>query len=90
MAFAEINVANLPTSVAHLPRAAWRAGRLVPGRRLVPEETAIAFTYNRSSHAVMMATPADFEDFAVGLNLTEGIMLDVEDISDFEIVSSEC
>jgi len=38
----------------------------------------------------MMVTPADFEDFAVGLNLTEGIMLDVEDISDFETVSSEC
>jgi hypothetical protein len=32
MAFAEINMANLPTSVARLPRTAWRAGRLVPGR----------------------------------------------------------
>ncbi|MEA3135643.1 MAG: FdhD protein, partial [Gammaproteobacteria bacterium] len=58
MAFDEINVANLPTSVARLPRAAWQAGRLIPGRRHVPEETAIAFTYNGSSHAVMMATPA--------------------------------
>jgi FdhD protein len=89
MDFAEINVANLPASVARLPRTACRAGRLVPGRRLVPEETAIAFTYNRSSHAVMMATLADFEDFAVGLSLTEGIIHDVDDISDLEIVNGE-
>jgi FdhD protein len=81
--------ANLPTSVARLPRTAWRTGRSSPGRRPVPEETAIAFTYNRSSHAVMMATPADFADFAVGLSLTEEIIHDVEDIADLEIVSSE-
>jgi FdhD protein len=89
MAFAEINVPNLPTSVARLPRTASRAGHLVPGQRLVPEETAIAFTYNGSSHAVMMATPADLDDFAAGLSLTEGIVQAVEDISELEVVSSE-
>jgi FdhD protein len=89
VALAEIDISNLPTPVARLPRTASRAGRLLPGRRLVPEETAVAFTYNRCSHAVMMATPADFEDFAVGLSLTEGIIDNVEDVSDFEIVSSE-
>lgn len=89
MAFAEINVPNPPTSVALLSRTASRAGHLVPGQRLVPEETAIAFTYNGSSHAVMMATPADLEDFAVGLSLTEGIVQAVEDISELEVVSSE-
>jgi FdhD protein len=89
MAFAEIDVPNLPTAVACLPRTAARAGHLVGGERLVPEETAIAFTYNGSSHAVMMATPADLEAFAVGLSLTEGIVEEVEDISDLEVVSSE-
>jgi FdhD protein len=89
MAFAEINVPNLPTSVARLPRTASRAGHLVLGQRLIPEETAVAFVYNGSSHAVMMATPADLEDFAVGLSVTEGIIEAVEDISDLEVVSSE-
>jgi FdhD protein len=89
MTVAEINVQNLPTSVARLPRTASRAGHLVPGQRLVPEETAIAFTYNGSSHAVMMATPANLEDFAAGLSLTEGIVQAVEDISDLEVVSRE-
>jgi formate dehydrogenase assembly factor FdhD len=65
MALAEIiNVPNLPTSVVRLPRTASRAGQLVLGQRLVAEETAVAFVYNGSSHAVMMATPSDLEDFA--------------------------
>jgi FdhD protein len=89
MTFIEIDVPSFPNSVASLPRIASRDGRLVSGQRLIPEETAVAFTYNRSTHAVMMATPADLEDFAVGLSLTEGIVEAADDISDLEVVSSE-
>jgi FdhD protein len=89
MASAETNLPHLPPSVACLPRTAARAGRLVSGQRLVPEETAIAFTFNGSSHAVMMGTPADLEDFAVGLSLTEGIVQAAEDISEIAVISSE-
>ena len=89
VACVEFNRPNLPSSVARLPRTASRAGRLVAGERLIPEETAVAFTYNGSSHAVMMATPADLEDFAVGLSLTEGIIQSAEDISDLDVVNDE-
>src|SRR5258705_7286245 len=88
MALAEVDIPNLPTPVARRPRIAWRAGHSEPGQRLVPEETAIAFTYNRCSHAVMMATPADLEDFATGLSLTEGIIQSAEDISELVVASS--
>jgi FdhD protein len=72
--------------VAHVPRTAWRRGLSTEGERAVPEETAVSFTYNRSSHAVMMATPADLEDFAVGFSLTEGIIERPAEIEEIEIV----
>ena len=89
MTFAYLHTQDLPTAVAHLPRTASRAGSLISGARQVPEETAVAFCYNGSCHAVMMATPADLEDFAVGLSLTEEIIGCAEDISDVQIVSGE-
>jgi FdhD protein len=89
MSCAEIDPPQLPTPVARLARTAVRAGHMVQDQRLIPEETAIVFTYNGTSHAVMMGTPADLEDFAVGLSLTEGIVRTAEDISDLDVVCSE-
>ena len=68
--------------------AAWR-GSWVESERELPEETAVALTYNRVTHAVMMATPADFHDFAVGFSLSEGIVGHPSDIEDFSVVPAE-
>jgi FdhD protein len=57
--------------------------------RVIPEETPVAFTYGGSTHAVMMATPADLDDFAVGFALTEGLIDRLEDAGEIETVVSD-
>lgn len=65
-------------------RRAFRAGAIEPGRRELAEEVAVALVYNGVAHAVLMTTPADLEDLAVGFTLTEGIASPAE-IEEVEI-----
>lgn len=71
-----------------LPRLAFGSGALsVEGSRLLPEEVAVALSFNGSTQAVMMATPADLTDFAYGFALTEGLARP-EEISEVEVVET--
>src|SRR3569623_1068210 len=72
--------------VQAIDRESWRDGVASEGVRLIPEETPLALTYNGGTYAVMMGTPQNLEDFAVGLSLDEGIIKSVDDIKSLELV----
>jgi len=52
----------------------------------IAAEVPVALTYNRVSHVVMMATPVDLEDFAVGFSITEGLIGGLEDLKAIRVV----
>jgi len=62
-------------------------------RSVVPDtildEVPVALVYNGLSHAVMMATPADLEEFALGFSLSEGILASASQCYGIE-VEPEC
>jgi FdhD protein len=60
--------------------------RVMATARALPEEEAVAIVCNGATQAVMMATPQDLQDFAVGFALTEGYVAGVDEIEGFEAV----
>jgi FdhD protein len=79
---------RLPPPVLTVACAAWRRGEMSAAVRAVPEETAIAFTFNGTTHAVMMATPADLEDFGAGFAFTEGLIESQSEIESLDVVGT--
>jgi FdhD protein len=67
----------------------WRRQGATDGKRIIPEETAVAFTYDGGSYAVMMATPLNLEDFALGFSFTEGLVASPADIRHLEVIEHD-
>lgn len=66
-----------------------RDGSAIDRIDVLAEETAVALVYNGISHAVMMASPADLEEFALGFSVSEGIADGKEDVGLIEPVAVE-
>jgi FdhD protein len=79
---------KLPPPALTVTCAAWRRGEISASARTIPEETAVAFTFNGTTHAVMMATPADLEDFGAGFAFTEGLIERQDEIENLEVIGT--
>ena len=66
-----------------------RDGERQSSLECVAEEVPVAMVYNGISHAVMLATPADLEDFGLGFSLSEGIVRRRAEVLDIEVAGHE-
>jgi FdhD protein len=80
-----LNLGQLPPSQ---PRAFVRHDGATASRETAPvaEEVPVAFVYGGKPHVVMMCTPADLEDLAVGFTLSEEVVDRAADIGRIEVV----
>lgn len=76
-------------STTGAPPQCERTVKVTNGKWRVPEETPVAFVYNRRNYAVMLATPSDMEDFAAGFSLTERVVDKADEISSVDVHQSE-
>jgi FdhD protein len=63
-----------PSVSETLPSCRWKRGSVNYAHENIASETAVALVYNGRPYVVMMATPADLEDFALGFSLSEAIV----------------
>ncbi|WP_337185143.1 formate dehydrogenase accessory sulfurtransferase FdhD [Phenylobacterium sp.] len=74
---------------AAIPRTRWTAAGREAGLRDLPEEAPVALVHDATTTAVMMATPADLEDFGVGFSLTEGLVAAPDEITALEVSTGD-
>ncbi|UTW04393.1 formate dehydrogenase accessory sulfurtransferase FdhD [Amphritea atlantica] len=67
----------------------WQQGQTLDALDSIAEEIPVAMIYNGISHVVMMASPCDLEDFALGFSLSEGIIRKPEEIYGLDVVMAD-
>ena len=77
--------------IAYVPQSTyaikqWKGNKLIEAKDCLAEEVPVALVYNGVSHAVMLATPQDLEDFALGFSLTEDILLNKSELYGVDII----
>jgi len=74
-----------PEATRRLPASRCTPAGVEEDSELVAEEVPVAFSYNGVNHAVMLASPLDLEDFALGFTLGERIVRSARDVYDIEV-----
>src|SRR5689334_2093055 len=77
---------NFPKPLQVFPCLARQHSSVAPAVRALAEETPVALVYGGSTEAVMMATPADLEDFAIGFSITERLIETPDQVADLSII----
>ncbi len=80
---------NVPLPLKRLAGEAYHGGCWGQSSRAVPEEVPVALSFRGTTHAVMMASPADLEDFALGFCLGEGLIGAAADIEAIDVVPAD-
>lgn len=74
-----------PKGSKQLPVQRFQNGSCLSEQDAIAEEQPVALVYNGISHAVMLATPNNLEEFALGFSLSEGIVADPKDVYDIDV-----
>ncbi|WP_370655044.1 formate dehydrogenase accessory sulfurtransferase FdhD [Hydrogenophaga sp.] len=64
----------VPQGVCPAQVTEWRDAQATPRTDWIADEVPVALVFNGVSHAVMLASPEDLEDFALGFSITEGLL----------------
>lgn len=80
----ELGVESASTGYGPVDIRRYKNQQASDGSDQVAHEVPVALVFNGISHAVMLATPLDLSDFALGFSFSEGIINQTSDVYDME------